>query len=542
MAQPPSKAAVSLVPRIEPPEPSLAIWISFAAMIFGNFMSLLDVQIVASSIADIQAGVSATRDEVSWVQTSYLIAEVIAIPLSGFLGQALGVRILFSVGAVLFALMSMCCAISWDLQSLIVFRTLQGFVGGALVPTTMSMMYLAFPSRFQPITGAMIGLVSTLAPTMGPTLGGWIAETLSWRWLFWVNVIPGFLISSIVWANLRVSKPNMEMLKQTDFIGLIGLAMMLGSAQYVLEQGPRDGWDAGNVVACMATAALGVAIFFSRAFNRPHPIVNLRPFANPSFAIATILALVLGAAIYGPVFLQPLFLAQIRGYNPMQIGHTMFAQGLVMMACVPFTSRIMMVVSDPRPIAAFAFGIVGLSCWLQSQLTAESSFWEFVIPQMLRGVGMMLSFVTVMRPAFASLPMHLVQSATGLFNLVRNVGGAFGLAILISIQNHSFALHKQELYAAANPALPKVQDMMNGIAAHMSELGWRGDPEQAAVGQYKMFLDREAMVMTFNDQFMFLTIALAIAALGVWLMRKPPPIPPPLPAGSGPRPSLTGGH
>jgi DHA2 family multidrug resistance protein len=525
MAAPPRPSAM-IPQRPDPPEPTPAIWLCFSAMIFGNFMSLLDVQIVASAIGDIQAGVGASRDEISWVQTAYLIAEVIAIPLSGFLGRALGMRVLFSCAAMGFAAMSVACALSWDLNSLIVFRAMQGFIGGALVPTTMTMAFLSFPQRHQATSSTMIGLVSTLGPTLGPTLGGWIAETYDWRWLFWVNVIPGVTIALIVWNNLKMPGPNWKMLKGIDFFGLIGLAAMLGAAQYVLEQGPKDGWTDSKIIAFALVSLSGAIVFFVRALARTTPIVDLRPFANPSFTIATMLGFILGAALFGPVFLQPLFLSTVRGYNPLQIGHSMFAQGLTMMAMAPFTARLSQRVSDPRPIAAAAFGLIAVSCWLQSQLTAESGLEQFWFPQILRGMGMMVAFVTVMRPAFATLSAELVQSATGLYNLVRNLGGAFGIALLLTVQAHSYALHKQELYAAADPARPQAATMLAGISQTLAQAGWRGDGDTAALGQYVFYLDREALVMTFNDQFQFLMAALIAAMFGVFLMRRPQPIAP----------------
>ena len=530
MAQPPRPAMMMAMARPDPPEPTLIIWICFAAMAVGNFMSLLDVQIVASAIGDIQAGIGASRDEVSWVQTSYLIAEVIAIPLSGFLGRALGVRLLFSTAAIGFSLMSMACAMAWDLPSLIVFRALQGFIGGALIPTTMSMSFLVFPQRHQPMSSKIIGLVSTLGPTLGPSLGGWIAETFDWRWLFWVNVVPGITIATIVWRNLKMPGPNWEMLKAIDLYGLAALAVTLGAAQYTLQQAPKDGWTDPGILAFAAISLISLVVFLFRALRRPIPIVDLRPFANPSFLVATMLGFVLGAALFGPVYLQPVFLAQVRGFNPLQIGHTLFAQGITMMVMAPFTARIAQKISDPRPFAAGAFGLIALSCWMQGQLTAESGLDQFVIPQILRGMGMMTAFVTVMRPAFATLSAELVQSATGLFNLVRNMGGAFGIALLLTVQSHFLALHRQELYAAANPAQQKVQDMLQGMSANMANQGWRGDPDMAALGNYSFYLDREALVMTFNNEFQTLVIALVVAMFGVFLMRKPAMIAAPAPA------------
>ncbi len=227
--------------------PPLAIWIGFIAMVVGQFMAILDIQIVASALGSIQAGVSASRDEISWVQTSYLIAEVIGIPLSGFLGRALGTRLLFCISALAFSFTSLLCAFAWDINSLIIFRAMQGFSGAAMIPTVMATLYLAFPQRLQPMTGAMMGMVITLAPSLGPTIGGLVAETLGWRALFWVNVVPGILITVVIWNTMAsLDKPQFNLLKKIDLIGLAGLAMFLGAAEYTLEEGPGNEWFAST--------------------------------------------------------------------------------------------------------------------------------------------------------------------------------------------------------------------------------------------------------------------------------------------------------
>ncbi len=222
-------AAAAAKPDDSPP---LAIWIGFTAMVVGQFMALLDIQIVASALSSIQAGVSASRDEISWVQTAYLIAEVIGIPLSGFLGRALGTRLLFCISSIGFSIASLLCAFAWDINSLIAFRVLQGFTGAAMVPTVMATLYLVFPQRLQPMTGAMMGMVVTLAPSLGPTIGGLVAEFLGWRALFWVNVVPGILITIVIWNTMAaLDKPQFNLLKKIDIIGLLSLALFLGAAE-----------------------------------------------------------------------------------------------------------------------------------------------------------------------------------------------------------------------------------------------------------------------------------------------------------------------
>ena len=503
--------------------PPLYIWIGFIAMVVGQFMAILDIQIVASAIGSIQAGVSASRDEISWVQTAYLIAEVIGIPLSGFLGRALGTRLLFCISALAFSISSLLCAFSWDIGSLIVFRALQGFSGAAMIPTVMATLYLVFPQRLQPMTGAMMGMVITLAPSLGPTIGGIVAETLGWRALFWVNVVPGVLITIIIWNTMgSLGKPQFDLLKKIDLVGLLGLAMFLGAAEYTLEEGPANEWFASSEVTMWALVSLaGAVLFFWRAFKAETPIVDLKPFSSPTFAIGAGLGFILGLGLFTSVFLTPLFLGSVRGYSALQIGHTMFVQGAVMFLTAPIIGQIGRKMSDTRPLGMIGFLLVGLSCWVQAHLTAEAGFWELAWPQVLRALGLMMTFNSVMQPALQSLPPQLVHSGAGLFNTFRNLGGAFGIAALATVQAHSYALHRQELYSAVNPNNPHVAGMIAGMQSYLEQAG-AADPERQALMRYAALLDREALVMTFNDQFLLLAVVISLSAFAMLLLRPRP--------------------
>ncbi|MBP6688660.1 MAG: DHA2 family efflux MFS transporter permease subunit [Hyphomonadaceae bacterium] len=503
--------------------PPLYIWIGFIAMVVGQFMAILDIQIVASAIGSIQAGVSASRDEISWVQTAYLIAEVIGIPLSGFLGRALGTRLLFCISALAFSVSSLLCAFSWDIGSLIVFRALQGFSGAAMIPTVMATLYLVFPQRLQPMTGAMMGMVITLAPSLGPTIGGIVAETLGWRALFWVNVVPGVLITIIIWNTMgSLGKPQFDLLKKIDLVGLLGLAMFLGAAEYTLEEGPANEWFASSEVTMWALVSLaGAVLFFWRAFKAETPIVDLKPFSSPTFAIGAGLGFILGLGLFTSVFLTPLFLGSVRGYSALQIGHTMFVQGAVMFLTAPIIGQIGRKMSDTRPLGMIGFLLVGLSCWVQAHLTAEAGFWELAWPQVLRALGLMMTFNSVMQPALQSLPPQLVHSGAGLFNTFRNLGGAFGIAALATVQAHSYALHRQELYSAVNPNNPHVAGMIAGMQSYLEQAG-AADPERQALMRYAALLDREALVMTFNDQFLLLAVVISLSAFAMLLLRPRP--------------------
>jgi DHA2 family multidrug resistance protein len=503
--------------------PSLAIWVGFIAMVVGQFMAILDIQIVASAIGSIQAGVSASRDEISWVQTAYLIAEVIGIPLSGFLGRALGTRLLFCLSALSFSIASLLCAFSWDITSLIVFRALQGFCGAAMIPTVMATLYLVFPPRLQPMTGAMMGMMITLAPSLGPTIGGYVAEMLGWRALFWINLAPGLLITAVIWATMgSLGKMNLALLKKIDLIGLSGLAVFLGAAEYTLEEGPSNEWFASGEVTLWALAsAFGGVLFFWRAFKATTPIVDLRPFSSPTFAIGAGLGFILGLALFSSVFLTPLFLGSVRGYSALQIGHTMFVQGAVMFVSAPIIGRLGRTLVDTRGLGFLGFLLVAASCWVQAHSTAESAFWELAWPQVLRALGLMMTFTSVMQPALQSLPPQLVHSGAALFNTMRNLGGAFGIAGLATVQAHAYALHRQELYAAADPTNPHVAGMIAASQAYLEQAG-AADPARQALMHYAALLDREALVMTFNDQFLLLAAVIGVSAFAMLLLRPRP--------------------
>lgn len=510
---------MTMAPPDENAEVPLVVWIGFLCMLFGNFMAILDIQIVASSLGAIQAGLGASRSEISRVQSAYLIGEVIGIALSGYLGRALGTRILFTSSALAFGLSSWACAFAWDMNSLVTFRAIQGFVGAAMIPTTMATIFMVFPKSKLPTAGTIMGLVTSVGPSIGPTVGGVIAEHFGWRALFTINVIPSILVAAMVWRFVRLDHREFSMLKRIDWLGLIALAAFLGCLEYTLEEGPGAGWFSDAEIVFFASVSLiSGAIFFWRAITSENPIVDLRPMTYPVFATGAGLVFIVGLALFGPLTLQPLFLAQVRGLNSEQIGHMLFAQGLTMMIVAPFISRIMNRIDDLRPLGFIGFLIVALSCWMQSTLTAQSGFESFLWPQVVRAIGIMLAFSSLMQPAMQSLPPHIIHAATGQFNLIRNMGGAVGLALLSTLQQHAFALHRQELYTNANPANPYVQRMIAGYETFLANTGG-ADPHRQAVMSYVSLLDREALVMTFNDMFLLLAVVLAICSGFQWLMK-----------------------
>ena len=270
----------------------------FLAMVFGMFMAILDIQIVSASLAEIQAGLSASADEIPWVQTSYLIAEVIMIPLSGFLARALSTRVLFFCSAVGFTLASILCATATTIDQMIVYRALQGFIGGGMIPSVFAVAFSLFPASKRGVVSPLIGLVATLAPTIGPTIGGYLSHAFSWHWLFLVNVIPGICVAVAVFFLVDFDKPDYSLFDRFDYVGLLAMALFLGSLEYVLEEGPRYDWFDDQTIATFAVlATIGAIIFFWRAFTAKEPIVELRAFKNRNFAFGSAFSFTMGIGL-----------------------------------------------------------------------------------------------------------------------------------------------------------------------------------------------------------------------------------------------------
>src|SRR5215468_7941056 len=368
-ASPNMMDAAAASERIEPKRVA-----AFIIMVFGMFMSILDIQIVSASLSDIQAGLSASSSEVSWVQTAYLIAEVIAIPLSGFLSRALGTRLLFAISAAGFTFSSLLCGFATSSEEMILWRAIQGFLGGGMIPTVFASAYTIFPRTKFHIVAPIIGLVATMAPTIGPTVGGYITDVMSWHWLFFINVVPGIGITLGVLALVDFDQPHFELLDRFDWWGLIFMAGFLGSLEYVLEEGPQYEWLQDTSVAIFAwVCAISAIAFFWRVFAARVPIVDLRAFNNRNFAVGCVLQFCFGIGLYGLTYIYPRYLAEVRGYSALMIGQTMFVSGITMFLMAPVVGRLMQKV-DMRYIIAFGLITFGIGAYQMTWITREYDF------------------------------------------------------------------------------------------------------------------------------------------------------------------------
>ena len=500
----PAKPAAAAAPPAQAGRPpSLRDWFGVLAMSVGLFMAIMDVQIVTSSLTQIQGGLSASADEISWVQTAYLIADVVMAPLSGTLSRLLSTRVLFVTATLGFTAASGLCATATSLSQMIVYRAIQGFCGGAITPSVFPVIYTRF--RGPPLTRlmVMISVILNLSSTLGPTIGGFLTDTLSWHWLFLVNIVPGIAVAAVVWVCVKIDKPDPSLLRYFDVIGLVLMATFLGCLQYALQEGPRWDWlDDATIRLAVVVSSICSVLFFWRVLTYRQPIVDLRAFTNRNFALGSFFTFLVGTGMYSTTYLIPLFLAQVRGFSALQIGQTVFIAGIAQMAMSPFSTQIARRV-DLRLMLATGLGLFAFSMYLTAGLTNQASFPELLVPQAVRGVSLMLCYIPANMIALGSVPQDKLKNASGLYGLTRDLGGAIALASIGTIMNGRMQFHWNRLVEDVNLARPAVQHFIDAQTNRLDSL-IPGDAHQAAVTMLGNLVHREALVLSYNDMLLLI--------------------------------------
>lgn len=493
--------------------------LGFMAMVVGMFLAILDIQIVASSSAEIGAGVGAGPEQLAWVQTSYLIAEVIMIPLSGWLARGLSTRILFVASSIGFTLASALCAFAWDLPSMIVFRALQGFLGGAMIPTVFTVSFTMFPPSSRAAVSVAVGLVATAAPTLGPALGGWITQILSWHWLFLVNLAPGMIVALIVAVTIDIDEPDYTLFKQIDFWGIFLTGAFLGCLQYVLEEGPRNDWLADGHVRLYAAISAAAAVFFLwHGLTHANRVIDLTAFKDRNFTVGCAFSFVMGAGLYGSVFLLPQFLARVRGMDALTVGIVMMVIGLFQWISAPIAGLLSKKL-DLRVMLGMGISLFGLGLVMTGTLTSETGMHELNLPNAIRGISLMLCFLPINALALGTLPQAQLKNASGLYNLMRNLGGAVGLALINTWVNDRLVFHRTHLIEKVTIANPALESYQNGLGEILGpRLGEAADAGTLAM--LARLVEREALAQAFSDGFIALGLAFWVALLLMPLVRK----------------------
>ncbi len=426
--------------------PSLRRWAGFAMMGVGMFMAILDIQVVAASLPTIQSALHVPPNQMSWIQTAYLTAEVVAIPLTGVLTRLLTMRGLFVIAISVFTLASGGCAASQGFDSLIAWRVLQGFSGGVLIPSVFSAVVLLFPFRGQALATTIAGLLAVLAPTVGPVVGGWVTSTYSWHWLFLINIVPGVVCAVGAALLLPVDRPDRRAARALGPIALSLMAASLASLEIGLKEAPERGWGSPLVLGLFVTAGVAAAGFVWRSLVSTDPAVDLRVLRERNFALSCVLSFVFGAGLFGSVYLMPVFLAGVRGHDALGIGEIMLVTGVAQLLTAPLAVALEERL-DPRWLTAAGFLLFGVGLAMSAGQTQDTDFSAMLWPQIVRGVAIMFCLLPPTRIALGALTPDKVANASGLFNLMRNLGGAIGLAAIDTVIYGRAPIHARQIVA-----------------------------------------------------------------------------------------------
>jgi MFS transporter, DHA2 family, multidrug resistance protein len=434
----------------------IATWFGFILMCLGMFMAILDIQVVATSLPTIQDALAISPDAMSWIQTAYLIAEITAIPLTGWLTRALTLRWLFVIAIFVFTLTSIGCAFSSNFASLVTFRVFQGFAGGTMIPAVFTGIFLLFPARSHPVAGTIAGIVAVLAPTIGPVVGGWITTHYSWPWLFLVNVVPGIIAVVATPFLLPWGRFRLNQLRNFDVVSLALMALALASLEIGLKQAPQHGWFSAICLGLFALCAISAWQFAVRSLKATHPVVEVALLRVRPFSIGCVLSFCLGVGLFGAVYLMPVFLAYVRHHDALQIGSIMLVTGAAQLVAAPIAGALESRLNS-RWLSAFGFSLFALGLGWSAFESRVADFDEMFWPQVLRGFAAMFCLLPPTRLALETLPHKQVPDASGLFNMMRNLGGAVGIALIDTVlygrtSGHAEALRQRLIAGDASAA------------------------------------------------------------------------------------------
>ena len=493
--------------------PGASIWAGFLLMCLGMFMAILDIQVVATSLRAIQDALGISRDAMSWIQTAYLIAEVIAIPLTGLFTRTLSLRWLFVTAVSLFTLASIGCAFSTDFATLLVFRVVQGFSGGVLITAVFSAVFMLFPPRLHAVATTIGGVVAVLAPTVGPVVGGFITATWSWPWLFLINVVPGLIAASTTSYLLPQQRTDFGELKKLDAVSLLLLAAALAGLEIGLKQAPQGGWLSASCAGSLLASAVGLGLFFWRTSHALHPVLRLVALKRRSFALGCLLSFCLGVGLFGSVYLMPVFLAFVRGRDAFEIGSIMLVTGVAQLITAPFAALLESRVGA-RPLTAAGFALFAIGLGLSYFQPRTADFEEMFWPQIIRGIAIMFCLLPPTRIALGDLPEAEIADASGLFNLMRNLGGAIGIALIDSIlygRVGAYAENFRDRLLAGDISAARAIGLDPSLMLNRPS----GPPTDAEIAYVRPLIEKASLALCINEAWLMLA---AVAIVGLLLV------------------------
>jgi len=520
-----ASAATLPAPAAAPTTPAVSAktWIAVIGATLGAFMAVLNIQIVNASLADIQGAIGAGIDDGGWISTSYLIAEIVVIPLSEWLAQVFSIRIYLLTNAILFLALSAACALAQDLPQMIVLRAVQGFTGGVLIPMAFTLIITLLPRGKQPVGLALFALSATFAPAIGPTIGGYLTENFGWQYIFYVNLVPGAIMVGMLWYALEAKPMQLALLREGDWAGIITMAIGLSALQTVLEEGNKDDWlGSPFIVKLSVIAAVALAAFLIIELTVKKPLLNLRLLVRRNFGFGMLANFLLGIALYGSVFILPQYLARIQGYNAEQIGMVLAWTGLPQLVLIPLVPRLMQRF-DARIIIGVGFVLFAASNFMNIDMTNDYAADQLLWPNVVRAIGQALVMAPLSAVATAGIEAENAGSASGLFNMMRNLGGAVGIALLQTLLTKREQYHSNVLMQSVSVFEQATRTRLEQLTQYFINHGVldRADAAHRAYVAIGHTVQKQAYIFAFSDTFYLLGMALIVALIAVFFLKKP---------------------
>jgi DHA2 family multidrug resistance protein len=514
-------------PRANPaPAPATAVssktWLAVFGATLGAFMAVLNIQIVNASLADIQGAIGAGIDDGGWISTSYLIAEIIVIPLSGWLAQVFSIRVYLLTNAILFLVFSAACALAQDLPQMIALRAVQGFTGGVLIPMAFTLIITLLPKAKQPVGLALFAVSATFAPAIGPTIGGYLTENWGWQYIFYVNLVPGLLMIGMLWFSLEAKPMKLSLLRDGDWPGVITMAIGLSALQTVLEEGNKDDWfGSAFIVRLSAIAFVALAAFLWIELTGTKPLLNLRLLGRRNFGFGILANFLMGVALYGSVFILPQYLARIQGYNSEQIGMVLAWTGLPQLLLIPMVPRLMRRF-DARLVIGVGFALFAASNFMNIFMTPDYGSDQLFWPNVVRAIGQALAFAPLSAVATAGIEAENAGSASGLFNMMRNLGGAVGIAMLQTFLTKREQYHSNVLGQSVTLFEQATRMRIDQLTQYFLNHGIadRTEASREALVAIGHVVQKQAFILAFSDTFYLLGAALIVGLMAVVLLKK----------------------
>lgn len=511
------------LPPSTPQMSTARMWCAVVGSTLGAFMAVLNIQIVNASLADIQGAIGAGKDDGGWISTSYLIAEIVVIPLSAWLAKVFSLRKYLLVNAILFLAFSVACAFATNLSQMIVLRAIQGFSGGVLIPMAFTIIITFLPKQKQPIGLALFALSATFAPAIGPTIGGFLTENYGWEYIFYVNLVPGSVMVAMLWVSLDRGPMNLSLLAKGDWLGVATMSIGLAALQTVLEEGNKEDWFGSEfIVRLSVIATVSLALFIVIELRSEHPLLNLRLLLRRNFGFGVVANFLLGMTLYGSVFVLPIYLSRIQGYNAEQIGFVLAWTGIPQLLLIPLVPRLMKRF-DVRFVIIVGFALFAVSNFMNVHMTSDYGSDQLFWPNIVRAVGQALVFLPLSAVATAGIEQENAGSASAIFNMMRNLGGAVGIASLQSFLSKREQFHSNIITNSISVFDEATRTSVSKLTAYFMS---HGTSDQAtaihtAIVAVALKVRKQANIMAFSDAFFVLGVALSIALVASMLLKKP---------------------